>query len=206
MIILKKGVFITIEGPNGVGKSSFNIGLIKKLNKIGEKVELTKEPTDSELGNYILKGEEKYEGEVFACLIAADRYYHIQKEIIPILSEGIHVVSDRYVESSLVLQRLDGLDLEFIWGLNEKILIPNLSIILTASTEILEARLAERDRLSRFERTKTRECEVEYYKNAVSYIKEKGFNTLVLENGVTPLAENVETAFKAILNLIEVRR
>ena len=76
----KEGLFITIEGPNGVGKSSFTTDLIEKLNKIGEKVELTKEPTTTSLANFILKGEEEYDGEVFACLIAADRYYHLQNE------------------------------------------------------------------------------------------------------------------------------
>ncbi len=75
---------------------------------------------------------------------------------MPALQVGKIVFSDRYIESSLVLQRLDGLGIESIWNLNSQACIPDLSMILMASVEILEQRLSQRSSFGRFERTKSR--------------------------------------------------
>lgn len=56
--------------------------------------------------------------------MAGDRHHHIETEIMPPLARGEVVVSDRYLPSSLVLQRMDRLDWDTIWRLNAGIPTP----------------------------------------------------------------------------------
>lgn len=197
-------MFITFEGPNGVGKTAIISAVAKKFSELGVDVFRTKEPTESLLGKFLREGEESYGGECLACLAAADRYFHLEREIVPALSQGKIVLSDRYVESSLVLQRLDGCTLEFIWELHSRILIPDLSIILIAEPAVLHQRLTtEREKLSRFERNESREKEVLFYREAAEFISQRGFNVLLLANDVCPLAENTNCIVKEIQELNE---
>ena len=176
-------MFITFEGPNGVGKTTVISAVSEKLSSLGFSLLLTKEPTKSNLGDFLRSSEESYGGACLACIAAADRYFHIEQEVQPALSEGKLVISDRYVESSLVLQRLDGCTLEFIWGLHSQILVPELSVILVAKPTTLSQRLTSRGKKpSRFERTETRERELCFYHEAGVFLSAHGFNVLVLEN------------------------
>lgn len=176
-------MFITLEGPSGVGKTTVISAVLEKLSDLDFNVLLTKEPTKSDLGDFLKNSEESYRGKCLACIAAADRYFHLEQEVLPTLSEGKLVISDRYVESSLVLQRLDGCTLEFIWNLHSQILIPDLSVILVAKPLILSQRLASRkSKLSRFERTETREKELRFYREAGRFLSQRGFNVLVLKN------------------------
>lgn len=166
-----------------MGKTTIISVVSKKLSDLGFAVLLTKEPTKSNLGDFLRSSEECYGGACLACIAAADRYFHIDREIQPALSEGKLVISDRYVESSLVLQRLDGCTLEFIWSLHSQILVPQLSIILVAEPATLSQRLASRGKkLSRFERNEAREKELRLYYEAVVFLSQQGFNVLVLKN------------------------
>jgi dTMP kinase len=188
-------VFISLEGPNGVGKTTVLNAISEKLSDLDFNVLLTKEPTKSNLGDFLKNSEESYRGKCLACIAAADRYFHIEQEVLPALSEGKLVISDRYVESSLVLQRLDGCTLEFIWDLHSQILVPDLSIILVAKPLILSQRLvARKSKLSRFERTETRAKELRLYREAGKFLSQKGFNVLVLKNesaSVDKVANNI---------------
>lgn len=175
------GIFITVEGPNGVGKSTF----IKRLEEMllsKYMVFLTREPTNTNFGNYVKKNEEMLEGKAYAYLIAADRCYHLKNYIEPELDKGKIVISDRYIESSLVLQEFDGVKREDIWHLNCNFMIPDLSIILLGTEEILERRLLERNVLTRFEKKMTRRDEIERYIKAAEFLKVKGFNVMTFYN------------------------
>lgn len=171
----RQGIFVSFEGLNGVGKSSLVDGAANHLTHLNLKILKTKEPTLSPLGQFVRAAEENYQGRIMACLVAADRYFHLENEVLPALQSGKIVLSDRYVESSLVLQRLDGLDIEFIWSLNSQIYIPDLSVILTAPVEILDQRLSQRNSFGRFERTKSRREELNYYLEAVEFKQQNFF-------------------------------
>ncbi len=186
-----RGLFVTIDGPNGVGKSTIVSGVTSRLRELGFAVLETNEPTASYLGQLVRRLEEEYRGRVYACLIAADRYYHLDHEVIPALLEDKIVLSARYIASSLVLQRLDNVDLEFIWALNSQIYIPDLSVILTAPANILQHRLDQRLSLSRFEQAELRSTELSYYLDAVDFLSVRGFNILQLDNGNTPIGQNI---------------
>lgn len=201
-----KGLFITVDGPNGVGKSSLVEGLANYLHQLGIDVLTTTEPTNSALGSMVRKMESEYQGCVYACLVAADRYFHIETEVIPALQNGRVVLSSRFVASSLVLQRLDNVDLELIWAINSGICMPDINIILTASAAILEQRLAQRSVFSRFERTTSRSLELSYYLEAAEFLSAHGFNVWLLENGETPLENNVLKIGKAIVRQLNLSK
>jgi dTMP kinase len=203
-MIVPKGLFITFDGPNGVGKS-FLLGKVRdQLTRMGFDVCQTKEPTSTPIGMLVRNAEEDYAGQVLACLVAADRYFHIEHEVLPALSGGKLVLCDRYVESSLVLQRLDGVDIDFIWALNEKIPIPSLSVVLTARPEVLIKRLAQRAQLSRFERSNLSALEVLYYQEAAHFLLSHGYNITSLENNDTSsIEQSIEDVIHKIRTLIQ---
>ena len=196
------GIFITIEGPNGVGKSTFIQALKEKLED-KYSVCLTKEPTDTSFGNYVRNNEQCLSGNAYAYLIAADRCYHLEEFIYRQLEQNDIVISDRYIESSLVLQSRDGVALDDIWRLNCKFRVPELSIILTATEDKLQARLEERKILTRFEKKLSRRSELEGYKEAADFISQKGFNVLILSNDTyNDLRNNINTCIEMIHKIL----
>lgn len=189
------GIFITVEGPNGVGKSTF-IKRLEEMLSLKHMVFLTREPSNTRFGNYVKKNEEMLEGEAYAYLIAADRCYHLENFIVPALDKGKIVISDRYIESSLVLQGYDGVKIEDIWRLNCNFMVPDLSVMLLGTEETLKCRLLERSELTRFEKKMTRRDEVERYIKAADFLKDKGFNVVTFFN-------NTESELKNSLNYVK---
>ncbi len=173
--------FIVLDGPNGVGKSTIINSLKFLFNKSGLDFILTKEPTDSELGNFIRSNQNVYSSKTLATLVAADRYNHIEKLIEPALNLGKIIISDRYIASSLVYQVLDGLNYEFILDLNREICLPSLYFILTANQETLATRLNERTKLTRFE-LDTESNEGKLFENAGNFLRQKGVNVYFVNN------------------------
>lgn len=195
------GFFITVEGPNGVGKSTFIKRLEKMLSSENE-ILLTREPSNTKFGNYVKKNENMLEGETYAYLIAADRCYHLKNFIAPALDNGKTVISDRYVESSLVLQCYDGVDIKDIWRLNCSFLVPDLSVILLGKEEILERRLSKRRELTRYEKKMTRRDEIEGYIKAADFLERKGYNVVVFYNNTElELEHSLNSIKEIILNL-----
>ncbi|WP_046502730.1 dTMP kinase [Streptomyces odonnellii] len=148
----RRGLLISVDGPGAVGKSTMVAALTTELRARREAVWSTREPTDTPLGNLARHGTEEYRGMPMACLIAADRYQHLTTEIAPALLRGEIVLCDRYIASSLVLQRMDGLDPHVIWDLNRHARLPHLALLLIADPDTIAARLACRGAHSRYER------------------------------------------------------
>jgi len=121
---------------------------------------------------------------------------------LPSVANGNIVISDRYIESSFVLQGLDGLSFESIWSLNNSFPVPDLSVIITVSPQTLGRRLLERARHSRFEKTKSRKDELALYLQAAEFLGNRGFNILVVENDTTDLEQNAKKITQMILSLI----
>jgi len=135
------GLLVSIDGPGGVGKSTLTSQLAVQLTRRGVSAHATAEPSGSPLGDFARHAPERYQGLVLACLVAADRYHHLETEISPHLAAGEVVVTDRYVPTSLVLQRSDGVEPDFIWQLNRLAPRPDLAVILRADPAVLAARL-----------------------------------------------------------------
>ncbi|GAA0989202.1 hypothetical protein GCM10009555_072660 [Acrocarpospora macrocephala] len=169
-------LFIAVEGPNGVGKSTSAALLAKRLAERGASVHLTTEPSDSPLGRLARSSESGLAGRALALAIAADRAAHLDAEILPALGTGQHVISDRYVQSSLVLQRLDGLGPAEIWRYNAFARPPDLSFYLQHDPQTIQTRLNERRIQSRLERVGTPERELELYDAAFRFLGQRGWH------------------------------
>lgn len=194
---MSEGILVVFEGPNGVGKSTIMNTVCDQLNFMHVSHVRTKEPTSSELGVYIRKNQGKYSKEVLACLVAANRYEHLETVVTPGIQAGNIVLCDRYFPSSLVYQLMDGLELSFVEGLNQQILVPHLTIFLTAKEEIVKNRLRERDQLTRFERDQKKE--IQLYQEAQTLLESKGWNILSIDTGsqtVSAIAELIVQEIK----------
>ena len=105
-----RGVFVTLEGPDGSGKSSLLRSLSAWLEAAGCDVVATREPGSTPLGEQVRKlvldTEPKIDrtGRADALLFAASRAQHVEEVIRPALARGAIVVCDRYADSSMAYQ------------------------------------------------------------------------------------------------------
>ena len=169
------GLFIAIEGPNAVGKTTITGRIAAGLRTRGTAVHVTTEPSATTLGRLVRSAESYLTGRALALAVAADRYAHIEAEVIPALKAGKIVITDRYVQSSLVLQRLDGLRLAEIWSYNAHVTVPHLSVYLEDDPEVIVARLLQRPALSRLETQGSPARELALYRDAFRFLARRGW-------------------------------
>jgi len=119
-----RGHFITLEGGEGVGKSTQVRALADALKERGIDVLMTREPGGSDgaeaIRDLLLGGEdERWTPEAETLLFAAARSDHVEKVIRPALEAGRWVLSDRFVDSSLAYQGgAGGLGIESVREIN----------------------------------------------------------------------------------------
>lgn len=104
-----RGKFITLEGPDGSGKTTISKLVVDKLKSEGYKVLLTREPGGIDIAeqirNIILDTKNiAMDPRTEALLYAAARRQHLIEKVEPALKEGYIVICDRFVDSSLVYQ------------------------------------------------------------------------------------------------------
>lgn len=140
---MKPGHFIILEGIDGSGTTTQARRLAQRLSP----AIYTNEPTDGEIGRMIrraLSSEDplRLHPREIALLFAADRHVH-SRQMADILNQGITVVCDRYALSSWVYQGIE-LPLEWVKGLSDPLLQPDLTILLDIDPEIAAGRRAKR--------------------------------------------------------------
>lgn len=178
----RPGVFVSVDGPGGVGKSTLITAVGVLLAEYGLAPLLTTEPTRTPLGDLIRHGTHTYTGRALACLVAGDRQHHVATVIRPARAAGQVVISDRYLPSSLVLQRIDGLAWESIIDLDRDIDPPDLAVILNADPAVIAGRLHERGGHSRFEQLPdSSRTESELYLDTARRLASAGWNVWVLD-------------------------
>jgi dTMP kinase len=160
-----KGRFITLEGVEGVGKSTHVTRLVKSLEQSGYKVLQLREPGGTpegeELRNLVLQGDEtKWDVMSEAFIMCAARRQNLLKNILPALEAGTWVVCDRFMDSTTAYQGyVKGLALNKIETLHQLTLgdfRPDLTLILDVDDSVTLARIAKRQGkgdLDRIERT-----------------------------------------------------
>ncbi|TCO60569.1 dTMP kinase [Actinocrispum wychmicini] len=177
-----RNLFVSVDGPSGAGKTTIVRHLAQILVAQGEHVHVTAEPSSGPIGKLASELTETVTGHSLACLYAADRYHHIETEIIPHLKTGHIVITDRYIASGLVVQRFDGVDPVFLWQLNEDAERPDLVVILEADPDVVADRLRERGRHTRFQfAPDSSHKEVEYYRQATETLDAAGFCVLQVD-------------------------
>ena len=163
---MKKGFFITFEGIEGCGKSTQARLLSQYLEENGIKNALTLEPGGTEVGAKIreILVNPEYRGILHpiteALLYQADRNQHLKEKIIPMLSKGYVVISDRYQHSSIAYQCYGrGIDCKKINWVFENVvngLTPDIVFLIDIDVETSIKRVRDRSnreniKLSRFE-------------------------------------------------------
>lgn len=106
---MKKGLFLTLEGVDGCGKSTQLSFLAEYLKKGGHDVLLTREPggcrISEQVRGILLNAQNKeMSAETEMLLYAAARAQHIDETILPALEQGKIVLCDRYLDSSIAYQ------------------------------------------------------------------------------------------------------
>ena len=106
---ITRGYFITVEGSDGVGKSTQIHNIENYFLKLGYEVQLTREPGGTCIGDklrdILLDVSNDEMNEMTEMLIyAASRAQHIKELIEPSLKKGKIVISDRYIDSSIAYQ------------------------------------------------------------------------------------------------------
>jgi len=147
------GLFLTLEGLDGSGKSTQAKLLAAFLEGRGLPVVLTREPGGGLPGvrDLLLRGELSPEAEYL--LFSADRAEHVRRVILPGLEGGAWVVSDRYLDSSLAYQGFGrGLPLPWLLEVAKEAtlgLAPRLTFLLDLPPEEALRRVKDPDRLER---------------------------------------------------------
>lgn len=160
---MKKGFFVTIEGCEGVGKSTLLRGLKDYLETAGRDAVLTREPGGTEVAEriraVILDPENAAMTPTAELLLyAAARAQHTEEKIIPAVRDGKLVICDRYSDSTLAYQSYArGLDRGECLAADEiarRGIKPDLTVFLDLSPERGFARKGGADKGDRLEREK----------------------------------------------------
>ena len=154
-------MFLTIEGIDGSGKSTFAERAVALLRSCGHKTLWTREPGGWEGGDQIrailLQGNLKNNvSEIL--LFMADRCEHVAQVIIPALQNGVSVVCERYNDSTLAYQCWGrGIERAGIERLIEwcDLPVPDLTIWLDVPQSVARERVSSRGECDRIEREKS---------------------------------------------------
>ncbi|MER2063856.1 MAG: dTMP kinase [Alkalibacterium sp.] len=140
------GLFITIEGPDGAGKSSVVKRLVKAIQQTTtQPLVVTREPGGSEIAERIRAIlldpiHTNMDDRTEALLLAAGRRQHVVEKINPALQRGDIVLCDRFVDSSIAYQgQARGIGIEEVKNINEfaiEGLRPDLTIYLDVDAEV----------------------------------------------------------------------
>ncbi|SDH77933.1 dTMP kinase [Agrococcus jejuensis] len=146
------GLFVTLEGGDGAGKSTQSTLLADWLREAGRTVVTTREPGGTDLGVEIRHLVQHRRGHVApraeALLYAADRAHHVATLVRPALERGDVVLQDRYLDSSVAYQgagRVLGTDEVrdlSLWAVDG--LLPDLTILLDLDPAEGRRRMAAR--------------------------------------------------------------
>lgn len=142
---MRKGLFITIEGPDGAGKTSIQKDTARILSEEGFHFETTREPGGIDIAEQIREiilspKNTAMDARTEALLYAASRRQHLAEKVIPYLEMGTNVLCDRFVDSSLAYQGYGrGIGIDQVFQMNQFAIqdtMPELTLFLMLKPEI----------------------------------------------------------------------
>jgi dTMP kinase len=159
---MRAGLFITLEGIEGAGKTS-NVALLKALlEEAGQEVIITREPGGTELGERIRELVLNHRATLCAdseiLLMFAARAEHLHKVIEPALSAGKTILCDRFTDATYAYQGggrgIPDTRIAMLETWVQAQLRPDLTLLFDAPVEIGLRRAGKRSTPDRFEREK----------------------------------------------------
>ena len=160
---MSKGKFIVFEGCDGSGKSSVSRKVFERLQNDNINCIFTREPggidISEKIRNIILDpANTAMDSKTEALLYAASRRQHLAEKIIPALNEGINVLSDCFLFSSLAYQGYArGIGIEEVLKINEFAVegyFPDMTVYFDIDPAVGLSRLGTRDFLDRLDKEK----------------------------------------------------
>ena len=171
-----QGVFITIEGVEGSGKSTQLLRLSERLRRLGLPLVVSKEPGGTALGRELrrLLLERHASGETWCAesellLFYADRAQHLETVIRPSLAQGKIVLVDRFEDSTRAYQGASGVAESSLDRLNDLVLRglkPQLTVLLDMDPEVSLQRVEVRNLSlgAEFAETRFDEAELDFHR------------------------------------------
>lgn len=147
----REGFFITLEGGDGSGKTTVLGRVAAYLQNRSIAYRITREPGGIEIAEKIRSiildpAHTAMDARTEALLYAASRSQHLAEVVEPALKEGLTVLCDRFVDSSLVYQgHARGLGIEEVWSINRFAIgnrMPDLTLYLDVDPEVGLSRIA----------------------------------------------------------------
>jgi len=163
MTVIKKGCFITVEGTEGVGKSTNIDYLCQLLRERGVELVLTREPGGTPLAEELRElllspRDERVSEDTELLLMFAARAQHIENVIKPALERGAWVISDRFTDATFAYQGGGrGVDKGKIATLERIVqhgLHPDMTLLLDLDVAVGLKRASQRSAPDRFEQEK----------------------------------------------------
>lgn len=142
---MNKGIFITIEGGEGAGKTTLIERLSETLRQKGLQVMTTREPGGIPIAEQIRTvildpAHTMMDARTEALLYAAARRQHLVEKVLPALERNSVVICDRFVDSSLAYQGYArGLGIDEVWEINKFAIhdtMPQLTLFMDVSPEV----------------------------------------------------------------------
>jgi dTMP kinase len=205
------GIFITIEGPDGSGKTTVTNEVVKRLQV--EEIDLvrTREPGGIDIAEQIREiilnpQNTKMDAKTEALLYAASRRQHLVEKVIPALEAGRVVLCERFVDSSLAYQGAGrGIGIEAVYAINQFAIdqvMPDLTIFLDVDPEVGINRINQnrtvKDRLD-MEKVEFHERVYQGYETVKQLFQDR----IVVVDANMPLEMVIEQVYQIIIKRIK---
>lgn len=200
-------MFITIEGPEGSGKTSVIQAVVKRLEAEGKSIVLTREPGGTPIAEAIRsiildRKNTALDAKAEALLYAASRRQHLVEKVWPEIKRGHIVISDRYIDSSLAYQGGGrALGIEAVLNINlfaTEGFFPDLTLLFDLEPELGLQRIAQ---TSKREVNRLDLERLEFHKNVRAtflQLAKKYKDRYVVLDASLPLETVIENAYQQI--------
>lgn len=207
---MKKGWFITFEGPDGSGKTTVSTKVAERLQASGIDTMLTREPGGIEIAEQIRRvilnpKNTAMDSKTEALLYAASRRQHLIEKVLPALAEGRLVLCDRFIDSSLAYQGVGrGLGIDKVLQINEFAIegrFPDKTLFLDLSAEEGLRRIESRTDKDRLDQEA-----LDFHLRVTDgyrQVRERFKDRMIVINAAQPVDQVAEACLNRILELIQ---
>ncbi len=200
------GKFITIEGPDGAGKTSVVQALVAKLQAEGvSEIVMTREPGGIKIAEQIRRvildvENTEMDARTEALLFAASRRQHLVEKILPALEAGKLVICDRFVDSSMAYQGVArNIQTELIWEINHFAIenhLPDLTFLIDVPAEVGLERIYQAKGQRQFDRLDQEDVSFHNLVREAFLSFEKETERIVLIDGTQTIEKVMESIYQ----------